>query len=277
MARSALLTGLAAVLCGALLSNAGAQSGSSRTACAPIYDAVAIKLANGNPPPVPDSFLGEWEGALPCLVTSIESLKGIDSPTFSLENKSAFLSATGAMRRILARLRNEDAAAGTQEKTRKFIDQYRSLDNIRMASNMTYGARSTDADIRLNALVILGNTIDNPVLCVPLDHLHDPTLGNTAEGVRGRANLLAIVSVPAPWAFKENYANLMRLSDYLSSTVPDTEDFRQTRAAIETLRRRLKSQDEVKPPEKPRRETSDPGECRRYDLKFATKAQVAYP
>jgi hypothetical protein len=272
--------GLAAALCGALAFNAGAQTGSSRMACAPIYDAIAIKLPNGNPPPVPDSFLTEWAAALPCLLASIENLKGIDSPTFSADNKNAFLSATGALRKILARLRDEDAAAataGAQTKTRQFIEQYRKLNNLRLTSVMTYGARSTDPDIRLNGLLILGNTIDNPVLCVPLDHLYDPDLGSTPEGVRGRANLLAIVSVPAPWAFKENYDNLTRVADYLTRTVPGTEDFKQSRTAIETLRARLKSQDSVRTPDKPNRETKNAGECRDYKFKFAIKGEVTYP
>lgn len=287
MARPVLLVVLATVFQIAWQSHGHAQNTASREQCAAIFDAVAIKLPNGGAPTVPDEHSSNWTIALPCLLKVIENLSGVDSPRFSQDDKNVFMSATGALRTILARLRALDqpkAAEKTPDNkppdnkpleksfTRQFIDKYRELDNLRLTTVMTYGARSVDPDIRLNALLIMGNTVDNKTLCVPLDHLYDPVLGNTAEGVRGRANLVAIVSVPAPWAYRENFDNLTRVADYLWKEIPNEPDFKQTRAAVETLRARLKSQEKA---DEPMRDKRNPGDCRNYVVKFG-KDKVTY-
>jgi ABC-type transporter Mla subunit MlaD len=88
--------------------------------------------------------------------------------------------------------------------------------------------------------LVLGNVIDNTTVCVPLTHLNDPTLLATASGINGRANLLSLVSVVAPWAYKENSENIARTrASILGQVNSNDPNLKGTVARLENISRRL--------------------------------------
>ena len=112
-----------------------------------------------------------------------------------------------------------------------------------------YGARTADDNVRSNATLVLGNVIDNQSVCVPLDHLYDSVLGAgaTSYHIRGRANLLGVVSVVAPWAYKENYANIRTMWKYMDieiASLKSRPELQQTFQILENIDLRLKFQDQ---------------------------------
>jgi hypothetical protein len=96
----------------------------------------------------------------------------------------------------------------------------------------------------LNALVILGNIIDNTTVCVPIDHLYDPVLikGDEALASKWRANLLGVVAVPAPWANKENYNAILRVQQYWKQKVAEDPRFQSLSDVLENIGKRLETQ-----------------------------------
>jgi hypothetical protein len=64
--------------------------------------------------------------------------------------------------------------------------------------------------------LILANVIDNTTVCVPIDHLYDPSIS-----INGRANLLSVVSVVAPWAYRQKYDNISKVQARISSTISE--------------------------------------------------------
>jgi hypothetical protein len=182
--------------------------------------------------PVDDRLLAEWPTALPCLVTFLRTLKQtVTSPQFEASPKmlGEFLRATGAVRTIMA---------NNAQRLSEIIEKFRELTDLDVTSVLTYGARSDDYNARLNAMFILANVIDNTTVCVPLDHLYDPLIS-----INGRANLLSIVSVVAPWAYKENYDNISRARSFMLNKVPkDDPNFKQTNDILSNIDLRLKSQ-----------------------------------
>jgi hypothetical protein len=158
---------------------------------------------------------------------------------------SKLLSATAALRAIMAKQSALDAASGTPNDTRKlneFISLVRDKDNIAVVSVLTYAARSDIYDARLNSVLILGNIIDNTTVCVPIAHLNDPDLDSTDYGRNGRANLLGIISVVAPWAYYENYDAIEQTRAMLLAKVGDNPDFKTTRTILDNIDKRLRSQ-----------------------------------
>jgi hypothetical protein len=68
----------------------------------------------------------------------------------------------------------------------------------------------------------------------------------SAEPVKGRANLLGIVSVVAPWAYKENYENIERTRNFISTQVSrDDPGLKTTISILDNIQIRLKSQSET--------------------------------
>jgi len=77
---------------------------------------------------------------------------------------------------------------------------------------------------------------------VPLTHLNDPTLMNSSNGLNGRANLLGIISVVAPWAYKQNYENIEKTRDLISTQIASDSATKTTLTILENIRVRLNSQ-----------------------------------
>jgi hypothetical protein len=183
---------------------------------------------------VPERILADWMTALPCLVQVVEKLgRTIDSPRFDADLQKKFLSTTGALRSIIARLTASDQA-GDGKEMQKFVSEFRRLDNLTVASALTFGARNDDRDVRLNAMLVLANVVDNSTLCVPLDHLYDPGINPS-----GRANLLGVVSVVAPWAYAENFKNIEAMYKMMTAKTKGSAEFKQTNEILDNIRKRL--------------------------------------
>jgi len=191
-------------------------------------------------PPVPEKLLADYMVAIPCLVSALEKLKAeMDSPNFSPVVRAKFLRATGAVRTIMA-INNSP-----EEKLRKVIEEFRKANSPDVASVLSFGARSDDYNTRLNAMLVLSNVVDNTTVCAPIDHLYDAGAldQGTGAAIKGRANLLAVVSVVAPWAYKENYANISNVREFWSKKIPPNDPkFKQTLEILENIRARLDSQ-----------------------------------
>jgi hypothetical protein len=227
--------------------------------CAAYHSAVAGD-GTGFIPVIPDRLLVDWKGATPCLTDVLRKLSPtIKSPTLSGTTRNQFLSATGALRSIATRLAKEDekqdeirdrkcaelqpAERAKTESCQKqldiFIRTFRLNDDIDVISALTYGARSDNPDARLNSLLILGDVIDNSTVCVPLTHLADPKIGDGDHGVTARANLLSVISVVAPWAYKENFQNIQRTRElHAKSIAQDDKSLTQTVAILRNIESR---------------------------------------
>ena len=172
-------------------------SAERRVDCAAYQAAVLTSEA------VPRELLKDWQAALACLVGVIADLNiNISNVMHADARKQPLLRASRAVRVILDE--NGDLA----------IKAFRLVDNLDAISVLTFGARGRDYDLRLNAVLILGNIIDNTTVCVPLDHLYDPEISSN-----GRANLLAVVSVVAPWAYKQNLVNMQQVLRYTKGAI----------------------------------------------------------
>ena len=147
----------------------------------------------------------------------------------------------------MARQTALDSASGTPgDNTRlnEFIKTFRESDTIGVVSVLTYGARSDLYDARLNAVLILGNVIDNTTVCVPLAHLNDPEINDTDYGRNGRANLLGIISVVAPWAYAENYDAIEKTRVAIGAIAGENPDYQTARNILQNIDKRLRSQTE---------------------------------
>ena len=197
---------------------------------------------------VPDQQLANWPFALRCLVPIVGELKKeIGSPQISPDVLSKYLSVTGAIRAIMTRLSVTDtkqtAPPGSAGDTlTAFINEFRRLDNIDVISVLTYGARSESYDARVNSVLILGNVIDNSTVCVPLMQIYDKRTQNEKYYVNGRANLLGVISVVAPWAYAENYASIDSTREYVLQQIKGESNVTTTMQILENIRKRLLSQ-----------------------------------
>jgi hypothetical protein len=194
-------------------------------------------------PVVPESLLADWQRALTCLVPIIESLKSqVNEDVFTPETQARFMSATAAIRSIISRATAQDTISKNDSESRKVITAFRNLDNLDVTWVLSYGVRNQNPDIRLNALLILANVIDNTTLCVPLDHVFDEALEQSDHGKRGRANLLSVISVVAPWAYRENFKNIEAARDFVQRKVTGKDEFRDTQTILKNITERLASQ-----------------------------------
>jgi hypothetical protein len=225
---------------------------------------------------VPDALLGDTDSALPCLIGVIRRLKPqASNDDFDDEVRARYLSATAAIRSILARLTAQDKANDNGELVKNFIANFRRLDDLDTVEVLTYGARNQNPDVRLNSLLILANIVDNTTVCVPLDHLFDPNLDRTDYGKKGRANLLAVVSVVAPWAYAENFQNINSARNFSADQIAGGQPAPDTQRIIKNVDDRLKSQTDrsnksVRLPEQLARD------CKAYRLKFAQPSQLKF-
>jgi hypothetical protein len=147
----------------------------------------------------------------------------------------------------VSKLNKDDENSKTTTNLDSFISEFRNADDIDAISVLTFGARSNNYQARSNSLLLLANVIDNTTICVPLDHLWDPDLGKLEKdddySVRGRANLLSVVSVVAPWAYSENFQNIKRAeSNVLGKLDRSDPSLKQTIDIISNIQQRLDSQ-----------------------------------
>ncbi len=202
--------------------------------------------AGSVPSVIPDRLLSDLNLAIPCLIAVIRNSKAdVGASGTSKDASSRLLSVTAAFRAIMTRLVSSDQIAGNTKGLDDFIAKFRAADDLDIVSVLSYGTRSEIPDLRLNSVSILGNVIDNTTVCVPLAHLNDPTLLDSPNGINGRANLLAVISVVAPWAYKENFNNITRtrqaIFNSLRSNVGDP-NLKYTFYALDNIAVRLESQ-----------------------------------
>jgi hypothetical protein len=236
---------------------AHAQSAASSDQCS-AYTSTVRGGISGAVPVISPAMLTNRDIALPCLVSIIEGLNSsVELPVFKPEVRSQFLSATGALRSMissaiaaddLARKRpSQDEPTGSDVASNKnlldFISAFRKLHNPKVARVLTYAVRSDDQAARSNALLILANAVDNKTVCVAIDHLYDDKMAQTAFGIKGRANLLAIVSVVAPWAYRETYANIETMLGVVAPFIDSSNPaLQQTHDIVANIRARLARQ-----------------------------------
>jgi hypothetical protein len=229
---------IAACLVAAFSVPTGTASAQSQNYCG-IYDkAVTTDTATGVPV-VSEALLADWNSALPCLVRILRSLKDDVGPQPTQQTRSKMLSATGALRNIILKFSDPNDPKKVAEMA-AFIKAFRDLDDIVAVSVLTWGVRGDSPDLRSNSLLVLGNVIDNTTVCVPLTHLNDPTLVASASGINGRANLLSLLSVVAPWAYKENSENIARTrASILGQVNSNDPNLKGTVARLENISKRL--------------------------------------
>lgn len=251
--------------------------------CAPYYDAVT-----GGPTPevavsapaVPESLLREWQTAIPCLSFAIAGLRSeVEEVSrrsevekkpleFPPSLRAKFLRAAGAVRAIMGANKSDD-------ELRKVITAFREVDNLDVASVLSFGARTTDYNVRLNAMLVFSNVVDNTTVCAPIDHLYDKRLeGDDDAAAKGRVNLLAVVNVVAPWAYRENYLNIENVQKYWSAKAAENQKYRGLVTYLENIKSRLESQPASS--NKAVSLTPQLGACRQYVKKWAPAEQFKY-
>jgi len=198
------------------------------------YD-TAVEVKTAVAPVIPDRLLSDRRTALACLVRIIARVAPLEgSDQFDTMTLNRFLAATSAIRMFIVDAALRDKKAGRNDNFTEFSVDFGDVDSVEVTQGLSYGLRQANSDAQSNALHILVNVIDNTSLCVPLDHLYDPRLD-----VRGRANLLAVVSVVAPRAFAENFDNICRMLDHVEK---DTTMPPQTARIVKTVRGQLARQ-----------------------------------
>ncbi|HLH92025.1 MAG TPA: hypothetical protein VKX28_26635 [Xanthobacteraceae bacterium] len=218
---------------------------------------------------IPDKLLlADWRGALRCLAGILDGLKPAVEDAPQAEAWKQVVRAAGAIRIIIA---NNDPAKllGADDKAglpiNPAITAFRTFATLDAVSTLAYAARSDDENARLNALLVLGNVIDNQTVCVPIDHLYFKDIG-----IKGRANLLSVVSVVAPWAYKQNYENIDAVYHYTSDLLKNShDDVRQTLAILDNIRKRLDYQSTLTNPNKDASLPEDLRACKSYRSKWA--------
>lgn len=255
------------------------------------YTSIARTDTSGSVPVIPAALLSNLDVGVPCLTNILESLSGsVTLPVFKPEVRSQFLSATGALRSIISKAIADDEIANkkaaedrsgsdasvSNKNLRNFVGAFRKVDNLQVTKVLTYALRSDDQTARSNALLILSNVIDNATVCVAIDHLYDNKIASTPFGINGRANLLAVVSVVAPWAYRETYANIEDMLTVVSANTSGSDpSLTQTRDIISNIRQRLSRQtgESNQAVCLPREER----DCYKYSPEWANKDQLRYP
>ena len=235
------------VLCFAVafcLAASPAVAQQSASDCTPYLAAVA----SGNikvPAVVPDRLLSDTDTAIFCLVAVTRKMNSEVGPRgLPPDTAQGLLSATAALRVLMTRGTTvSDQGRANPAALADFIAKFRAADDVEVASVLSYGARSDLYDLRLNSVLILGNVIDNSTVCAPLAHLNDPGLLDYPNGINGRANLLGVISVVAPWAYKENFENITRTTQAIKASIQDGDpNLKSTSATLANISARLSSQ-----------------------------------
>ena len=166
---------------------------------------------------IPRDDLKDWQSMLQCLMRIVGDMAPSVKSVKDVVERPDLLKATKAIRIIL-----DDNKEGA-------IGYFRGIDNLDIISVLTYAARSRDADVRVNATLVLGNVVDNSSLCVPMDHLYDQAIDDN-----GRANLLAVVSVVAGYAQGDNVGNLERIAGAFGDLPENYVDTRRLLVNLKT-------------------------------------------
>lgn len=223
-----------------------------------------------------------WEVATGCLAKVLAEIKPDGSVVPKKEDPlwDIFIRATGALRILIA------SQASGERTENLVIKKFREHGPLNAISTLVFGARSDIDTARLNAIVVLGNVIDNQTVCIPIDHLYDQDFRHSKVGemevyqVRGRANLLAVVAVVAPWAYHENYENIDRVQKMMSDVLnhaPDDDKpkLKNTFDILVNLQDRMAFQQKFEEPHKDQPLPSYLRACAKY-MPIWGKEQISY-
>ena len=185
----------------------------------PLTLPLSHRVAGGAVPIVPDALLMNWRFAVGCLVPIIATMNNTMRADFvRADTRAKFLSATGAIRTMANMISSAEVANGKTippkadiETIAKFNTEFQRAANIDTYSVLVTGARSDDYDMRLSAILVLGNIIDEKYACIPLVQILDPNLQAASYLVKARANLLGMLSRIAPFVYKEDFANITNI------------------------------------------------------------------
>lgn len=214
------------------------------------------------------------QSSMRCLIGLMAVLKDASSRGEKLEQLTRV---AGAMRILISS--EENSSAGVNRAVLAFRNQSKSDKQVLLdaASTLAYAARSENNEARLNAVLVFGNVVDNQTVCVALDHLYAPEIKNAKYAemspaqIKGRGNLLSVVAVVAPWAYKENYENIRTMHREMVKTLNEKnpDELAVTYKILDTLQERLAYQDSL---ESPNKETEIPQmlrACEAYKAKWA--------
>lgn len=201
-----------------------------------------VTLASGS---FPDALTSDKKNAIPCLAKVLDGLGGqiVVGKPISDDLRPKLLVTTGALRNLINVAGNYDDANSTTDggAIDNFTRTFRQSDSINVASALSYGMRDENKSLRLNSLILMGNTVDNNTVCVPLAHLNDPLLVQSSVLVNARANFLGTISVVAPWANLENGksidATVVAVSQSLEANKVDPS-LQKTFGLIENIKQR---------------------------------------
>ena len=140
--------------------------------------------------------------------------------------------------------------------------------------------------MRLSAILVLGNIIDEKYACIPLVQILDPNLQAASYLVKARANLLGMLSRIAPFVYKEDFANITNILN-LIVVPPEDHSLEKTRQILENIRQRLNYQTKQPPPGSPEPNATVPlqheykDRCIKYMETYPAtdqmKANIKYP
>ncbi|WP_224407299.1 hypothetical protein [Afifella sp. IM 167] len=193
--------------------------------------------------PIPVAELGSSEEVVPCLLSQIRAhasfLLAKDEKEETLDAQR-FRVITGALRNAIS------------VSSRNAIRVLRAEDDVLDAEILARGARHHDRGIRINSAFILANVVDNSTACVVVDFAYLDVAASISDtpAINGRANLIKIASVVAPWAFRENFQALDQLHEKLTSEMKlypadVLKNLSNTIDLLNLLRLRLDSQENI--------------------------------
>lgn len=209
--------------------------------------------------PATDYLFGGTD-TMRCLVDILAEMRRVViSPTIDDQTTTQLVRVTGALRSILSTQGNGA------------IRSYRRFDSPDATIALAFAARSQDPSLRINATLILADVIDNTTVCVAIDHLYDPDLLKPSGGDSGRINLIGVVSVAAPWSYRENFDNITRLAAKLRRDLSGQDNVSQTREVLANLESRLKFQSTLKAPNMLQSLPADMRDCAGYQPVWANK------
>lgn len=180
---------------------------------------------------VAPDYLFAGRDTMRCLVDVLNEMRrSIHGIPLDDQTRGTLLRITGVVRSILS-------TQGAQA-----IQTFRRFDGVETASVLAFAARDDDPNLRINATLVLADVIDDATACVAIDHLYDPALLKSAGGESARINLVGVVSVVAPWGYRETYANIERLAEKLSADIRGQENVSQAAEVLANLKARLRFQ-----------------------------------
>jgi hypothetical protein len=227
-------------------------SGQTNPACAAYVSAVTPSNP-GAVPVVPETLLTNWRLAVSCTVPIISGMRDtMRADSVAAQTRAKFLSATGALRTIAttisaAQEANKKLPEAQQKSDIDTIEiyqgQFKTVQTFDTFVVLATAARSDNFDMRLSAILVLGNVMDEHYACIPLVQLMDPNLQSASYFINARANLLGMLSRVAPFVYKEDFANLRRIRVMIGQTVSlDDSNVAQTRLILQNIDQRMAGQ-----------------------------------